>query len=164
MIKTHTKKLSPRLETVLGYVEGRVLADIGTDHAHLPIAAIQRGLVEKAIACDCSPGPLQFAVAHVESYAFTHRIETRLGFGLRTLAVGEADCVVITGMGGMRILEILRDCPDVTASIPRLILGPQHDLLKVCDALPALGFTLADQKFVQEKHKNYHIVLAIHTV
>ncbi|MCL1845538.1 MAG: class I SAM-dependent methyltransferase, partial [Defluviitaleaceae bacterium] len=118
-------RLSPRLAAVLSCVEKcGVLADIGTDHAYLPIEAVRAGLCERAIACDVSVGPLEFAARNIRAAGLCDEtfcneaddnswqtyglIETRLGDGLAPLAADKADCIVIAGMGGMKIIEILQ--------------------------------------------------------
>ena len=111
------KQLSPRLKTVLSFVKGKCLADIGTDHGYLPIEACLEGIIEQALACDYFPGPLSKAVENIRRFGLESQIETRLGFGLEPLTPGEADCVVISGMGGMKIISILDKSPKVIEKV-----------------------------------------------
>jgi len=96
-----------RLQTILSRIEKcETLADIGTDHAYLPIEAVRAGLCERAIACDIVAGPLHIAKKNIRAAQLEHKIDVRLGDGLRPLRENEADCIVIAGMGGMNIIEI----------------------------------------------------------
>ena len=153
--------LKARLETVLSFVEGNVLADIGTDHAYLPIAACLEGRVGKALACDISPGPLEMAAQNITRYGFEGVIQTRLGFGLQPVREGEADCIVIAGMGGINIIEILRQSPAVVGGIRRLVLQPQHSIPAVRRALHELGFVIVDERILHdEKNGRFYTIIA----
>ena len=143
---------------MLSYVEGQTLADIGTDHAYLPIAAYQSGLIEYAVACDLSAGPLEKAANNIKRYGLEEKITTRLGFGLKPVLPEEADCVVIAGMGGMRIIDILKDSPKL--KIKRLIVQPQHDIPAVRRSLHEMGFSISDEKMVREDDRFYTIIAA----
>jgi len=148
--------LSPRLQAVLELIEPcKVLADIGTDHAYLPIEAYRAGLCEKAIASDINPGPLKIAESNIKAAGLSKKIETRLGDGLNPLNPGEADCIVITGMGGMRIIGILNE----KTQNARLILQPQHDLEELRRNLHAKGYAI-EEKLVREASRFYIIICA----
>ncbi|MCL2841568.1 MAG: class I SAM-dependent methyltransferase [Defluviitaleaceae bacterium] len=149
--------LSPRLLAVLDLVEGRVLADIGTDHAYLPIEACRAGKCETAIASDINAGPLKIADFNIREAGFIEKVETRLGDGLQSIASGEADCIVITGMGGMRIMGILNDDKIKNA---RLILQPQHDLEALRRHLHAHHYDILCEKLVREADRFYVIICA----
>jgi len=136
------------------------LADIGTDHGYLPIEACFEAVVERALACDYFPGPLSKAVANIKRFGLESQIETRLGFGLEPLAPGEADCVVISGMGGMKIIEILQKSPDVLDKVNRLIVQPQHDIPAVRQYLHEAGFQILDEVLVFEKFRKYTVIAA----
>lgn len=104
--------LTPRLRAVADLIPGGVrLADVGTDHAHLPVWLLDRGKIERAIATDLRPGPLERAAVNVERYGVAARVELRLGNGLEPVAPHEVDAVVIAGMGGETIGAILRASP-----------------------------------------------------
>jgi len=149
---------SPRLKAVLSFVRGRCLADIGTDHAFLPIAACLDNVVEKSVACDVSPGPLKIASDNIVGSGLEDRIVTRLGFGLQPLYEGEADCVVISGMGGMNIIEILNNAK--IFSVKRLILQPQRDIPAVRLAVKDLGFCIIGEAIVEDRGRSYTIIAA----
>ena len=151
---------SPRLQAILSYVKGSCLADIGTDHAFLPIAACLDNIVEKAVACDLCPGPLDIARENIRQYGLTNRIDTRLAYGLQGLKTGEADCVVISGLGGMNIIEILKDAEQIASSAKRLILQPQRDIPLIQQVLIDLNFKIIDEATVLDKGRSYTIIAA----
>lgn len=105
-------QLSPRLFLCASLVpEGASMADIGTDHAYLPVWLAKSGKVRRAIACDLREGPIQRAKEHVRRYAVESRVETRLSDGLQAVRPDEVDTVVIAGMGGEVIAGILEQAP-----------------------------------------------------
>lgn len=117
--------LGPRLRAILEAMgTAACLADIGTDHALLPIAAVRDGRAASAVATDLRPEPLAAARRAVVRAGLDGRIDLRLGYGLRPLRPGEADVVVIAGLHGDTIAEILRDRPDVLRPGMRLLLMP----------------------------------------
>ena len=89
-------ELSPRLWALADWVEPgcRCLADIGTDHGYIPAALLLEGRVQRAVASDIAPAPLDRARATAERWGLTERMDLRLGNGLEVLAPGEADAVV----------------------------------------------------------------------
>ena len=146
--------LSPRLQVILNLINNTpahkgTLADIGTDHAHLPIAAIQQGACNRAIACDLHPGPLSIANKNIQDAGLGHQIETRIGNGLQPLAPGEADCIVIAGMGGMRIWGILNEEMEQARAAKQLILQPQHSTVHLRKRLHEAGFDIQDEHLVR---------------
>jgi tRNA (adenine22-N1)-methyltransferase len=149
-----------RLQTALSFTEGAVLADIGTDHGYLPIAACLSGKARRAIACDINPGPLGKAQANIHAYGLTDRIETRLGSGLEPLVVGEADCAVIAGMGGMRIVEIIQKDEAKARSMKRLVLQPQHDIPRMRKMLHEYFFQISGEEFIYDGGRYYTLIAA----
>ena len=91
----------------LAATKGSRLADIGTDHGYIPIALVQEGRIPSALAMDVGKGPLSRAREHIHSQGLDTYIETRLSDGLTELHEGEADTVLIAGMGGMLMKRIL---------------------------------------------------------
>jgi tRNA (adenine22-N1)-methyltransferase len=119
--------LSERLSRIASYVPGElVVADIGTDHALLPIYLVLQEIASHVIACDISSGPLESARANIYLYKLTEKIEIRQGDGLEPLNRGEADVIIISGMGGAKIRDILETSPDVLDGVVRIILQPQR--------------------------------------
>ncbi|OYR87430.1 tRNA (adenine(22)-N(1))-methyltransferase [Lactobacillus taiwanensis] len=99
------------------------LADIGTDHAYLPIALVKEGKIDFAIASDVAAGPLNNAKQDIEQAGLEEKIETRLGSGLETLkAEDRIDTVVIAGMGGKLMTNLLKTAYQEGKKYPTLIL------------------------------------------
>jgi len=153
--------LSERLSRIASYVpRGSVVADIGTDHALLPIYLVKEGICPRAIACDLFPGPLDSAKANVILYKLTRSIEIRQGDGLEPLQPGEADVIVIAGMGGAKIKEILERSPAVLENVSCLILQPQRGSGIVRKWLFDQNWMIADEDLVLERDQFYEIIVA----
>ena len=106
-------ELSKRLQAVAGLVTaGSRLADIGTDHAYIPIYLARSGKIPEAVAMDVNRGPLERAEENIRAYELEDRIKTRLSDGFSALEQGEADSAVIAGMGGGLMSRILKEGED----------------------------------------------------
>lgn len=151
-------ELSRRLMTIATFVKpGSRIADIGTDHGFLPIYLVQRGVISHAVAMDIRKGPLDRAREHIQETGLTEVIETRLSDGLEKLNAGEADTVIIAGMGGPLILEILERGMKVVPTIGRFILSPQSDWNGFRKGIRRLGFVQCREEMVYEDGKYYLI-------
>jgi tRNA (adenine22-N1)-methyltransferase len=153
-------KPSARLCTVLSFIECETLADIGSDHALLPIAACLEGRAERALACDIARGPLARAEANIRKHGLEGKISARLGDGLFPVEPGEADCIVIAGMGGMRIAEILARGRETARAAKTLVLQPQRDAASVRDTLRGLGFIITDEATTADRGHFYTVIAA----
>lgn len=155
--------LSKRLNAIAELVPfSQNLVDVGTDHGFIPVYLIKNGLIEHAIATDISPGSLKKAQNIIEREGLGDKIETRLGSGLSVVKAGEADAVIIAGMGGMLIKDILEDGKDVAEQITTFILQPmvaQHILRKW---LLENGYAIVDEILVKEEDRFYEIIVAAH--
>ena len=155
-------KLSKRLETVASFVtQGSNIADIGTDHGYIPIYLIREGIACHAVAMDVRKGPLKRADAHVSMYGLTEKIETRLSDGLQALQPGEADTVIIAGMGGELVIHILEQGKHMWDSVAQWILSPQSDLDKVRRYLVSHGFQIRKETMLEEDGKFYTVMKAV---
>ena len=114
---------------------GGILADIGTDHAYVPIALVQRQKIKGAIAMDINEGPLARAQEHIRAARLEEYIQTRLSDGAEALLPNEADSILIAGMGGELILHILTEGESVCSTAKELILQPQSEIHKVREYL-----------------------------
>ena len=160
-------RLSKRLETIIGMVsqwashrgEEISVADVGTDHGFVPAALVERGIAKRALAMDVGRGPLLRAQEHVRKRGLEDRIELRVGDGLTLLSPGEADVVVLSGMGGELILRILRQGEHVRDSVKCWILSPQSELFLFRQGLGELGLAIRDEVMVKEDGK-YYVVMA----
>ena len=155
-------QLSERLSSVASMVTaGNCLADVGTDHGYVPIYLYERNIIPRAIAMDVNKGPLERARLHIAEYGFEKAIETRLSDGLAALKAGEADGVVIAGMGGPLMIRILSAYPEVTASLKELILQPQSEIPEVRNWLYEQGYEILEEHMVYEDGKYYPMFKAV---
>ena len=163
--------ITPRLDLILQHISGKSVADIGTDHAYIPIKLSQKGI--RVIATDIKKGPLDMARAHTKKHGC--QVDLRLGGGLEPISAGETEDIVIAGMGGEMIIKILSAEPE-KARASRLILQPmnsQYELRKflyendyeiLCEDLAVEGFKVYNLMVVQngkgkapEKDIHWHL-------
>lgn len=155
-------QLSQRLSSVASMVTaGNCLADVGTDHGYVPIYLYERNIIPRAIAMDVNKGPLERAALHIAESGMKEAIETRLSDGLTALKPGEADSVVIAGMGGPLIIRILSAHPEVTESLKELILQPQSEISEVRIWLYEQGYEIIEEHMVFEDGKYYPMFKAV---
>ncbi len=150
--------ITPRLDSILNNVSGTSIADIGTDHAYIPIELMRRGRIERAIACDIKPGPLEFAARNVKKYNLEEKIELRLGAGLEPLEPGEVEAVVIAGMGGEMIMKILAENLNKARSFSELILQPMNCQAELRVFLAENGFDILAEDLAVEGFKVYNLL------
>lgn len=155
-------ELSKRLQAVASLVEeGDTIADIGTDHAYIPIQLIQRGTISFAIAMDIHKGPLERAAEHVRMAELEKKIELRLSDGFEKLSPHEVDCAVLAGMGGGLVIKILKEHMEVTRSLKTCILQPQSEIAKVRAFLIKEGFLIIEEEMVCEDGKYYPMMKVV---
>lgn len=150
---------TPRLEAIINIIgDAHTVADVGCDHAYLPILLAQRGRTKKIIGADVKEGPLSKARANVERFGFADTIELRLGSGLTVLCEGEADCVVIAGMGANVIAKILNDSKQIAKSTPRIILQSMTGSEDLRKFLYESGYEITSETLVREDRRIYAIM------
>ncbi len=156
-------KLSQRLTAAADMVRtGAVVADVGTDHAYVPIALCLSGRAIRAIASDVNEGPLARARENIRAWGLEDRIETRLCDGLDGLAPYHPTDILILGMGGELIARILSDATFVKDGAIRLILQPMTHPEVVRAYLAQNGFTVVGERLIKEE-KIYQILCAEYT-
>ena len=138
----------------------RCAADIGTDHRLLPILALKEGRAERCIACDLREGPLAAARRNAAAAGVSDRVDFRLADGLAGLSPGEADCIVIAGMGGETVAGILERGREAALTAGKLILSPQSQLSLVRRWLSDNGFRIAREDLLTEEGKTYLLLCA----
>lgn len=151
--------LTPRLRAIGESIERcNVIADIGSDHAYLPIYLINNGKAEKIIATDINVGPAEISRKRIKKYGLEDHIEVRVGNGLKVLDKGEADIIIIAGMGGLLIQSILSESLDVAKSADEVILQPMRDSRALIKWLLENSFSILEGEIVKEKDKYYEII------
>lgn len=155
--------LNQRLTTVCNYLVPGNLADIGSDHAYLPIYAIQHGLITHAIAGEVIKGPFEAAKKNVSENQFNDVIDVRLGDGLSVLRQNESiQNITICGMGGPLIARILNEGRIHLANGPRLILQSNIQTEVLRYTLMTLNYQIIEEVIMEEKGHIYEIVVAAH--
>ena len=158
------KRLSPRLKEAAALVRKvDTIADIGTDHAYLPIYLIEHGICRKVIASDLRKGPLENARANVEAAGLSERIELRLSDGLTNYRPDEAQDIVITGMGGILITEILDKAPWLKRGDKHLVLQPMTHAEVLRAYLMANGYRILRESVCEDDGKLYCFLSCAHT-
>lgn len=155
-------QISRRLKAVAALVSpGLVLADVGCDHGYIPIYLIQKGQIPRAIAMDINQGPLLRAREHIREWGLEAYIETRLSDGLKALEPGEAQCLVIAGMGGPLMERILTQGAPVLKDMKELILQPQSEIGHFRQFLAENGYRIIEEDMVEEEKKYYPMMKAV---
>ncbi|KIL41794.1 SAM-dependent methyltransferase [Gordoniibacillus kamchatkensis] len=155
-------KLSKRLQQIADLVpNGARLADIGSDHALLPVHLAERGMIAFAVAGEVNEGPLRAASKQVCEAGLTERIDVRLGDGLAVIRPGEVDVITIAGMGGALIVSILSAGLPKLEGVRTLILQPNVGEEAVRRWLVDHGWFLAKEHILEEDGKIYEILTAM---
>lgn len=154
-------KINDRLLTALPFVRSGVrLADIGTDHAYLPIYLLQNSLISGAIAADINKGPLEKANENIIKYGLEGRIRTVLCDGLSKIGCDEVDDIAIFGMGGELIVKILEEASWTKSADKRLILQPMTHPEKLREYLAGNGFKIIGETLSHDRGKIYQTICA----
>ena len=157
-------QLDSRLRLCASFVrQGARVADIGTDHAYLPVWLCANGICPSAIAADINPEPLQSGKRTVEAAHLEDKITLRLSDGLREIAADEADDIVIAGMGGELIARIIGACDYARDPEKRFILQPMTRSEELLRWLCAGGFQILRQDCCVAANKCYTVLLVQYT-
>lgn len=152
-------ELSRRMEQVMAMVQPcRTVADIGCDHGYVAMELVRRGIAKQAIAMDVRQGPLSRAIENVRKEQLEDRIECRLSDGLQNLQPEEADAIVIAGMGGPLIIELLTAGRQKLTAVQTLVLQPQSEIPKVRRYLHRNGWKIAKEAMLKEDGKYYTVM------
>ena len=154
------KNLSLRLKAVKETVKKcRKVADIGCDHGYVPIALVSGGIAESAICCDINKGPLTAADYNIKMAGLEGRIETRLSDGLHNITTDDGvDAIVIAGMGGRLMSDILISEKDKLEGVKQMVLQPQSELFLIRKAVRELSFHIESERFLKDMGKYYTVI------
>lgn len=151
--------LSKRLSLCANFVRsGAKLADVGTDHAYLPIYLLQTNKIVSAVACDINSGPLECAMANSKRFGLEDKMTLKLSDGLEKVEPHEADDIVIAGMGAELILKIIMAAKWTQNAEKHLILQPMTKSELLREELFNCGFDIKDEKAVFEDGKVYSVM------
>ncbi len=150
-----------RLECIVSMVDKcKTAADIGTDHGYVAEMLLNEGICEKVIASDINEGPLNSAIKHLSNVNLQDKCDFRLGSGLKVLNEGEADAIIIAGMGGDLISNIIEESKNIALKAKQLILQPMTSVDNLRRYLSENGFKIIDENIVREYHHFYFIIKA----
>lgn len=156
------KRNPERLKCIASNVKsGGIVADIGCDHAFTSIYLVREKLARGAVAMDINKEPLKRAWQHIQEAGMEDYISVRLSDGAKGLKKGEADTILISGMGGALIKNILEESIDIIKSVEELILSPQSEIYIVRHFLHDNGFKIASEDMVKEQGKFYVVIRAV---
>jgi len=154
-------KLSKRLKALVDYIDdGAAVADIGTDHGFLPVYLAQTDSVKRVFATDISSDSLSSARRTAHAADLTDAITFIVANGLDRIAPADVDTVVIAGMGGETILNILKDAIWTKHHDVKLILQPQSKIDILCRFLYNNEYSIIETKSVIDRGKSYTIIVA----
>jgi tRNA (adenine22-N1)-methyltransferase len=132
------------------------------DHAYVPICLLQKNKVKCAIAADVRKGPLIVANKNIAKYDMTSVIETKLGNGL-DVVTEKCDCVIIAGMGGILITELIKNNLSKAKNINQLIIQAMNNEELVRKYLLSEGFSITFEKLIKEGYKIYNAMSVTYT-
>ena len=154
-------KLNDRLMTAIPFVRNGIsFADIGTDHAYLPIYLMGINKISSAVAADINKGPLDKAKENIEKYGYCDYIATVLCDGLKKINSRDVDDIAIFGMGGELIVKIIDEASWVKDSSKRLILQPMTHPEKLRKYLAENGFKILGEALSYDRGKIYQTISA----
>lgn len=152
-------KLTSRLKKIADFVEQEdKVADIGTDHGYIPVYLKREKKVDKIIASDINELPLKNASKYIKSAGLSEDIELRLGNGMEVLDMNEVDTVILAGMGGILISEIMEKDKNLTESIKKFILQPMVGRYELGKYLEKNSFKIENEVIAKEGEKIYQII------
>ncbi len=153
--------ISPRLLSAADFVrQDAILADIGTDHAYLPLFLLESGKISRAVCSDVNEGPLATAKANAEACGLSDRVEFTLTDGATALSGKGITDYAICGMGGELIADIIDRAPEMKDPAVHLILQPMTRRGELARYLYSHGFTVECEAYSNDAGKAYVTLLA----
>jgi len=155
-------KLSERLQAVADMITpGLRVSDVGCDHGYLSIYLMENNIAESVIASDVRKGPLSKAYENISLYGMSGKIDLRLSDGLEMIEPGEVDAIVMSGMGGNLMMDLLIRGADVVNEAKELILQPQSEITGLRHYLQDNGFLIVSETMVYEDYKYYPMMKVV---
>ena len=149
--------LSPRLQICANMISSNAsIADVGTDHAYLPIWLARMGRISKAIACDINLMPLERAKKNIDKYEVSSIVETRISDGLKSINEDEVDEIIVAGMGGELIAKIIEDTKWVKSK--KLVLNPMSSDMHLRVYLSKNGYEINEERAILSDNKVYTVM------
>jgi len=156
-------QLSPRLRMVAELVPpGSTVADIGTDHAWLPVYLVQQGISPRVIAADIADGPLENAANTIARAGLQEQITLRQSDGFSCFAAQDATCWVLAGIGGTLMARLLSAASWLCAPGTMLVAQPQSRANELLDWLHENGFTVTETRTCTDNKRTYTALRAVY--
>lgn len=157
-------KLTNRLLKIASLVTpNKRLADIGTDHGYIPVYLLNKNIINFAILADINKGPLENARKEIKRNKLANKVDLRLGSGIEVLKKGEVDEIIIAGMGGILIGELLEANKEVAHEAEKLILQPMQAQDELRKYLLNNGYEILDECLEKEDFRLYEIIVTKYT-
>lgn len=152
-------EISLRLKTIASMVDKcECTADIGTDHGYIPIYLIKNNICKKAIASDINRGPVEKARLNVRMENLEQQIDCRLGGGLTTIEKGEVQGIVIAGMGGNLIRDIIEQKIHIFREAEFSVLQPVQNPEVLREYIYKKGYKIIDEELCIDENRFYEII------
>ncbi len=153
-----------RFEKLVSKIEFRTLADIAADHCYISLLALESNKVDFVIASDLNKAPLEIGKSNIKEFGYDNKIETRLGSGVSTIGDGEVESVIIAGIGGNLMLNLLKQEESKLKTFRQLILQPQNEEIEMKRYIHSIGYKIKEECYVCEKGMDYIILNCINEV
>lgn len=150
-------KLSKRLQAIYNMVPSSVVADVGSDHGKLIISLFEDGVISKGYAIENKKGPYSRLVEAIESRGVKEHVIPMLSDGITELP-GDVETVVIAGMGGMNVIDIIKKKPGKLKNVKTIIVDAHNAIPEMRKFISKLGYIIADEDIVEEKGIFYEII------
>ena len=151
-------ELSKRLKVIASHVDKcESIADIGTDHGYIPIELVKRGICQRAVASDINKGPMEKARINVAFEGVSDKIKVYLGSGLKPLKVSEVDGIIIAGMGGNLIRDIMLADLAKVKKYDFMVLQPAQNPEILREFLYNNSYEIIDEDLIEEDGKYYEL-------
>ena len=153
-------KISKRLQCAAAFAQvGEFIADVGTDHAYLPIYLYTSGIIKGAVVSDINEGPINRAAQNIREFSCEGKIIPVLCDGLSKIKEYSPDTVFILGMGGELIVNIISNAEWLKQNGTRIVMQPMTHPEILREYLNSSGFEISDEAMVEDS-KIYQIIVA----
>lgn len=155
-------QLSTRLAAIAQFVPKQShVIDVGTDHAYIPIYLVEQGIALSCLATDINKGPLEKAKKNLVAHQLEQKIKLMQTNGVEGVTADQGEVLMISGMGGYLIIDILQRGHELVRKMKKLILQPQQDIVEVRKYLHQIGFRIEAEAFVEDDEKYYTVISAV---
>ena len=150
-------KLSKRLQAIYDMVPAGVAADVGSDHGKLIISLFEGGVISKGYAIENKKGPYSRLVKAIKDSGCEEKIIPMLSDGISELPT-DVDTVILAGMGGTNIIDILRAHPGKLKNVKTIVVDAHNAIPEMRKAMCKMGYVIADEDIVEDAKKYYEII------